>query len=170
MCKSVYNFLCHHLAVAEPIRCVKPFTTGNCPCGRFREQRNVTFLCPACKLFKQAEINPTQLTWLIEQQENTAHSLIDTDFGLSAISQQKKTTQLPTEPKAEQGKPPAPEPMQTQNPPVVLMKNDAKPRTYAAAVRGNQQQGRGGNHPGTGLKDDQEYRHNRGRHGGKKWK
>ncbi|KAK6542699.1 hypothetical protein TWF694_006643 [Orbilia ellipsospora] len=168
MCKSVCNFQCAHMAVAEPL----PLPHGvlnSCPCGRFKDRIVVTVLCPACKLFTKAQINSVQLSWLIEQQKNTAELLMESEFGIlplpdppvippsASVHQQPTPTNIKASRLPNKGILPPQEAYGKQFPEF---------RTYAAAVRGPAQQhhrgGGGGGGGGGGAPDELQGNQNRG--------
>ncbi|KAK6347462.1 hypothetical protein TWF718_005304 [Orbilia javanica] len=84
----------------------------------------VTFLCPGCILFNKAVVNPPQLSWLIEQQENTAEIILTGSFSdkhkklTSGAADQKAAKSTGSFSQAE------------------LIEQKFRPTSYAAAVRG----------------------------------
>ncbi|KAF3908809.1 hypothetical protein ABW21_db0208596 [Orbilia brochopaga] len=93
-------------------------------------------ICPACALFNQALINASQLTWLIEQQANTANNLVN---GSYEPPPPKPSSQLVPTPAAAPQAPltrgdskiPVPQQPQVNKP----AQASPKPPSYAAAAR-----------------------------------
>ncbi|KAK6498199.1 hypothetical protein TWF506_004438 [Arthrobotrys conoides] len=155
MCKSIYTFQCHHTSVAEPQTGLHP-APGECRCGRFDGRKMVTFLCPGCMLFNRALVNPPQLSWLIEQQENTAEIILTGSFS----DTNKKAAPGPIEQKA--GK--SAGPFAVSEP----LEQKFRPTSYAAAVRGNPPIQKSSLQKGTVIDDQQMQQKNfRQQHGGR---
>ncbi|KAK6519086.1 hypothetical protein TWF281_003774 [Arthrobotrys megalospora] len=156
MCKSIYTFQCHHTSVAEPQTGLIA-SPGECRCGRFDGRKIVTFLCPGCNLFNKAVVNPPQLSWLIEQQENTAEIILTSSFS----DRGKKLASGSGDPKV--GKSGAPF-SQAES-----VEQKFRPTTYAAAVRGKPGTQKPNNQKGSGTEDqkNQQQQNYRQQHGGR---
>ncbi|RVD89396.1 uncharacterized protein DFL_000407 [Arthrobotrys flagrans] len=154
MCKSIYTFQCHHTSVAEPQTGLHS-TPGECRCGRFDGRKIVKFLCPGCMLFNRAAVNPPQLTWLIEQQKNTAEIILTGSFS----DNNKKITPGAVDHKSGNSSGPL-------SPPEPVDQN-FRPTSYAAAVRGKPGTQQSTIQKGTGTEDQQiqqkNYRQQYGR-------
>ncbi|KAF3228425.1 hypothetical protein TWF106_007457 [Orbilia oligospora] len=155
MCKSIYTFQCHHTSVAEPQTGLHQ-TPGECRCGRFDGRKMVTFLCPGCMLFNRAIVNPPQLSWLLEQQENTAEIILTGSFS----DNNKKITSGTVEQKT--GKSTGPFPVSEP------VEQKFRPTTYAAAVRGKPGTQKSSYLKSTIVEDQQMQQKNfRQQHGGR---
>ncbi|KAK6495092.1 hypothetical protein TWF481_003120 [Arthrobotrys musiformis] len=155
MCKSIYTFQCHHTAVAEPQTGLRA-APGECRCGRFDGRKMVTFLCPGCMLFNKAAVNPPQLSWLLEQQENTAEIILTGSF----LDHDKKLASGAIDPKIGKSGAPfsAPEPAEQK----------FRPTSYAAAVRGKPGVPKSGSQKSTSTEELQMQQKNyRQQHGGR---